>query len=215
MTAQELVTLAPGTVTLFTSFGLAGIFCLAVMEKFVPLFPSYILLMLLGLTMPDLLALALSIGAVTAGSVIGGLGWYGIGWLFGPRRVRRVVARYGGYLLLKLSFYDRLAGTYRRNHFWVTLSGQIIPAVRIYLALPAGALRLDPRTFLAATSLGCLMWNGPFLCLGYALRSSGRDVTQIGLWAAMAIIAAEGVALFVVSVRSRTVKGRTRTGLPP
>lgn len=207
MTAQELVAQTPGTITLFLSFGLGGIFCLAIVEKFVPLFPSYILLMLLGLMVPDPLTLAFSIAAVTAGSVVGGLGWYAIGWVFGPRRVRRTVANYGGYVLLRLSFYDRLTDAYRRNHFWVTLSGQIIPAVRIYLALPAGALRLDPKIFLAATSLGCLMWNGSFLCLGYALRYSERDITQIGFSAAMAIIATEGAIMIVVRLRNRAAKG--------
>lgn len=207
MTAQELVARAPGTIRLFMSFGLAGIFCLAVAEKFVPLFPSYILLMLLGLLVPDPLTLVSTIASMTAGSIVGGLGWFAIGWVFGPQRVRRTVARYGGYVLLRLSFYDRLTDTYRRNHFWVTLYGQVIPAVRIYLALPAGALRLDPRTFLAATSLGCLMWNGPFLCLGYALRQSGRDLTQIGFWTVIAIVATEGAVLIAVRLRSRTVKG--------
>lgn len=207
MTAQELVAQAPSTIISFINCGPAGIFCLAVLEKFVPLFPSYILLMLLGLLASDPLTLAFSTAAMTTGSVVGGLGWFVIGWVFGPQRVRHTVARYGGCVLLKVSVYDRLTVAYHRNHFWVTLSGQMIPAVRIYLALPAGALRLDPRTFLAATLLGCLMWNGSFLSLGYALRNSGRDVAQIGLWAAAAIIATEGAVLIVVRLRRRSVKG--------
>ncbi|MGG6896683.1 DedA family protein [Rhizobium sp. BR 315] len=215
MTAHELIAQAPGAVTLLMSFGLAGIFCLAILEKFVPLFPSYILLMLLGLMVPDLSMLALSIAAVTAGSVVGGLGWYGIGWVFGPHRVRRAVASYGGSVLLKLSFYDRLADAYRRNHFWVTFSGQVIPAVRIYLALPAGALRLEPMTFIAATSLGCLTWNGPFLCLGYVLRHSGRDVTQTGFWLAIAIVIIEGAVLIAVSLRNKAANGREYHRLSP
>ena len=206
MTAQELAAEVPSTITSFMSFGLAGIFCLAIAEKFVPLFPSYILLMLLGLMLPDSLTLALSVAAVTAGSVGGGRGWYAVGWLFGPQRVRRTVARYGGCVLLRLAFYDSLTDAYRRNHFWVTLSGQVIPAVRIYLALPAGALRLDPWTFLAATALGCLMWNGPFLCLGYALRHSGGDIARIGFWALMVIIAIEVAVLTVVHRRKRAVR---------
>ncbi|TIX87255.1 DedA family protein [Rhizobium sp. P44RR-XXIV] len=207
MTAQELVAQAPGTIRLFVSFGLGGIFCLAVVEKFVPVFPSYILLMLIGLMAPDPLTLVFSIAAMTAGSVTGGLGWYTVGWMFGPQRVRRTVANYGGYILLRLSFYDGLTDSYRRNHFWVTLSGQIIPAVRIYMALPAGALRLDPKTFLAATSLGCLIWNGSFLCLGYGLRYSGRDVVQTGFWVLLTIIAAEGALLIAVRLRKRVTKG--------
>lgn len=200
MTSPEL----PSSVVLLLSFGLVGIGCLAVVEKFVPLFPSYILLMLLGLTVPNVPALVLTIVATTAGSVIGGLGWYAIGWSLGPQRARSAVSHYGRYFLLKPPFYDRLANAYRRNHFWVTLSGQLIPAVRIYLALPAGALRLEPRTFLAATSLGCLMWNAPFLSLGYLLSDSGRDLAQVGFWAAIFIIVVEGTILLAVrSLKTR------------
>jgi alkaline phosphatase len=201
MTAPELTMHVPHAVTVLMSFGLAGIGCLAVAEKFVPLFPSYILLMLLGLTVPDGGALVLTIVVTTSGSVIGGLCWYAIGFSLGPQRARAAVARYGKCIFLKLAFYDRLADAYRRNHFCVTLAGQVIPAVRIYLALPAGALKLETRTFLVATSLGCLLWNTPFLCLGYALRSSGHDLAQVGFWAAFAIVTFEGI--IVLAIRSR------------
>lgn len=196
----------PQGVAMLLSFGLAGIFCLAVAEKFVPLFPSYILLMLLGLTVPDGPALLFTIVATTLGSVFGGLGWYAIGWTLGPQRARAAVGRYGRFVLLKLAFYDRLTDGYRRNHFWVTLSGQVVPAVRIYLALPAGALRLDLKTFLAATTLGCLTWNAPFLCLGFALRSSGHDLAQIGFWTACTIVGLEG--LILLAVRRRKAAAR-------
>lgn len=188
------------------SFGFVGVGCLAVAEKFVPLFPSYVLLMLLGLTVPDVPNLILTVVATTLGSVLGGFGWYAIGWWLGPQRARSAVARYGKYVLLRPALYDRLTKAYQRNHFWVTLSGQIIPAIRIYLALPAGVLRLQPKVFLMATSLGCFMWNGPFLCLGYALRGSGRDPVQVGFWAAIILIAVEGTILLAVRFRKGAIR---------
>lgn len=193
----------PGTVAVLLSFGFFGIGCLAIAEKFVPLFPSYILLMLLGLTVPDTPALALTVAATTLGSVVGGTCWYAIGWSLGPQRARSAVTHYGKYVLLRPSFYDRLTDAYRRNHFWVTLSGQVIPAVRIYLALPAGALRLEPGTFLAATSLGCFLWNAPFLCLGYALRGSGHDLARLGFWAATVPVIVEASILLALRLRKR------------
>ncbi|WP_395449218.1 DedA family protein [Aminobacter sp. UC22_36] len=208
MTAPEFTMQVPHAVAELISFGLVGIGCLAIAEKFVPLFPSYVLLMLLGMTVPDGAALVLTIAVTTAGSAIGGLCWYAIGWSLGPQRARAAVARYGKCVFVKLSFYDRLTDAYRRNHFWVTLSGQVIPAVRIYLALPAGALKLETRTFLAATLLGCLMWNTPFLCLGYALRSSGHDLARVGFWAACFIVAFEAMIVL-------TIRWRKRPASPP
>ncbi|QPC91332.1 DedA family protein [Mesorhizobium sp. INR15] len=194
-------------VSLLLSFGFVGVGCLAIAEKFVPLFPSYVLLMLLGLTVPDIPTLVLTIVATTLGSVVGGLGWYAIGWWLGPQKARSAIAHYGKYVLLRPALYDRLTNAYQRNHFWVTLSGQIIPAIRIYLALPAGILKLQLRIFLTATLLGCFMWNGPFLCLGYALRGSGSDPVQVGFWAAIVLIAAEGTILLTVRVRKGARRG--------
>lgn len=179
------------TIVTLLSFGFVGIGCLAVIEKFVPLFPSYVLLMFLGMTVADSATLAMTILVTTIGSVIGAVGWYGLGRALGSQRIESLVARYGKYVFLRPSLYGRLTNAYRSNHFWVTLVGQTLPTVRIYLALPAGVLRLEPRAFLAATSLGTLIWNMPFLSLGYALRGSDRDPVSIGFWVAIALIAAE------------------------
>lgn len=202
MSSSDLALTLSGTAAYLLSFGLAGAGVLAVAERFAPLLPSYVLLMFLGLTVPDNATLLLTIGVTTLGSIIGGLGWYMIGWLLGPERVRKAVAGYGRYVLLKLSLYDRLTSAYRRNHFWVTLSGQIMPAVRLYLPLPAGVLRLNPKTFLAATSLGCLLWNAPFLYLGYVLRGGERDPIQTGFWASIILLLIEGAILLTVRFRN-------------
>ncbi|OKO80939.1 alkaline phosphatase [Bradyrhizobium sp. NAS80.1] len=175
----------------FLNFGLVGIGCLAVVEKFVPLFPSYVLLMLLGLTVSDGAMLAVTIMATTVGSVVGAIGWYGIGRALGSQRIEGLVTRYGKYVFLRPTLYARLANAYRGNHFWVTLIGQTLPTVRIYLALPAGVLGLEPRAFVAATTIGTVIWNMPFLSLGYALRGSSHDPVSIGFWVAAVLIAVE------------------------
>jgi alkaline phosphatase len=179
------------TIVTLLSFGLAGIGCLAIVEKFVPLFPSYVLLMFLGMTVSDSTTLTMTIMVTTVGSVIGAVGWYGLGRALGSQRIENLVARYGKFIFLRPSLYGQLTNAYRSNHFWVTLIGQTLPTVRIYLALPAGVLKLEPRAFLAATSLGTLIWNTPFLSLGYALRGSSHDPVSIGFWVAVTLIAAE------------------------
>lgn len=201
MSSPELTSTLSGTVAYLLSFGLAGAGCLAAVERFAPLLPSYILLMFLGLTVPDSTMLALTIAATTFGSIVGGLGWFAIGWALGPERARAVIAKYGKYILLRLPLYDRLTDAYRRNHFWVTLSGQIVPAARLYLPLPAGVLRLDPRIFIVATTLGCLLWNAPFLYLGYSLRGNTHDPIKTGFWASLVLLLVEGVILLLVRLR--------------
>ncbi|WP_342725678.1 DedA family protein [Bradyrhizobium sp. B097] len=184
------------TIAMFLHFGLVGVGCLAVAEKFVPLLPSYVLLMLLGLTVPDGTMLAMTILATSAGSVVGAVGWYGLGRVLGSRRIEGLVARYGKFVLLRPSLYRQLTDAYRGNHFWVTLIGQTLPTVRIYLALPAGVLRLEPRAFVMATAIGTVIWNMPFLTLGYVLRGTGHDPISLGFWVVVILIAVE-VALFL------------------
>jgi alkaline phosphatase len=129
------------------SFGFVGIGCLAIVEKFVPLIPSYVLLMLLGMSVSDSSTLTMTIIVITIGSAIGAIGWYGLGRALGSERIEALVARYGKYIFLRLSLYGRLTNAYRSNHFWVTLIGQTLPTARIYLALPAGVLKLDLERF--------------------------------------------------------------------
>ncbi|GIQ79345.1 DedA family protein [Bradyrhizobium sp. RD5-C2] len=184
------------TIAMFLHFGLVGVGCLAVAEKFIPLLPSYVLLMLLGLTISDGSMLAMTILATSVGSVVGAIGWYGLGRALGSRRIEGLVARYGKFVLLRPSLYRQLTDAYRGNHFWVTLIGQNLPTVRIYLALPAGVLHLEPRAFVMATAIGTLIWNMPFLTLGYVLRGSGQDPISLGFWVVVILIAVE-VALFL------------------
>lgn len=198
------------TIATLMSFGLLGISCLAVAEKFVPILPSYILLMVLGMTAADGADLVMMIVATSVGSVVGAVGWYGLGRALGAERIEGFVARFGKYVLLKPSLYGRLTGAYRSNHFWVTLIGQTLPTVRIYLALPAGVLRLEPKAFLAATSLGTLIWNMPFLSLGYALHGSDHDAVSVGFWVAAGLIATELAILLALRLRKRWVSDDSR-----
>jgi membrane protein DedA with SNARE-associated domain len=185
------------TIAMFLHFGLAGIGCLAIAEKFIP---AAAVLCAADAARPDgprrRDARAMTILATSAGSVVGAIGWYGLGRTLGSQRIERLVARFGKFVLLRPSLYRQLTDAYRGNHFWVTLIGQILPTVRIYLALPAGVLRLEPRAFVMATAIGTVIWNMPFLSLGYALRGSGHDPVSLGFWVVVALIAVE-VALFL------------------
>src|SRR5436190_20039409 len=107
------------TIATLLSFGLAGIGCLAIVEKFVPLFPSYVLLMFLGMTVSDSTTLTMTIMVTTVGSVIGAVGWYGLGRALGSQRIENLVARYGKFIFLRPSLYGQLTDAYRSNHCWL------------------------------------------------------------------------------------------------
>lgn len=197
-------------VAMVLSFGLPGLLFIALAEKFTPIIPSYVLLMLLGMTLPNSGMLALAILATAVGSLTGSVIWYGAGRLFGAARVERIVARFGKYVFFNGRHYQSLANAYRRNHFWVTLVGQTIPVARIYLALPAGVFAIQPIVFVGAAALGILLWNAPFLTLGYLLRGSGHDPVHVGFWVSAALVATEMTILVGYRLRGRIVRRSER-----
>lgn len=198
-----------GLIPLLLTFGLLGIGCLALLEKLIPIVPSYVLLTFLGMTAVDRRALALTLVVTTIGSIGGSLAWYGLGRSLGSARIERLVARAGRYIFLSPAHYQRLSQAYRRNHFWVSAIGQTMPTVRVYLALPAGVLALDARVFVLATMVGAVAWNLPFLTLGYVLRDSGRDPVTVGIWVAVGLVVAECALLATVAViRKRRAAAR-------
>lgn len=181
------------------SYSLAGVAAIGLIEKFIPVMPSYVMLVLFGMTLvsdnSDLSAIIL---CSTAGSIVGGILWYSFGRLIGAERCDRFVARFGKYILLKPELYERLSNAYKRNHFWVTTIGQVVPTARIYLALPAGVIGLPITPFFIATAIGTLAWNGPLITLGYILQNSGWSPVTAGTIAVLTLITIEAIVLLAV-----------------
>lgn len=180
--------------------GLIGIAVVGLLEKFLPILPSYVLLVFIGLaTVEDTLDLIQTVLTASFGSVLGALAWYSIGHALGASRCERIVERYGKFVFLKPELYRRLAAAYGRNHFLVTVVGQTIPTARIYLALPAGILGVPLGPFLAATMIGTLAWNTPLIAIGYLLRGTGWDPASAGMTIGLSLIGLEVLVIFIVS----------------
>ena len=186
-------------VSLMVEAGPLGIVGIAIAEKIFPIVPSYLVFVLLGMTVAlghgDL---TMTIAAAAVGSTIGSLCWYGLGFALGAERSEFFVTRFGRYLFLKPAHYRRMVEAYRRNHFWVTVVGQTIPAVRVYLSIPAGVINLAIAHFTAAILIGSLAWSGPLLIAGYVLQGQGSDVaTSSALLLMTALIVLEFLVVFI------------------
>ena len=180
--------------------GLLGVACLALTEKILPLPPSHVLLLFLGMTAaPDLSSLAILLLVTTLSAITGCLVWYAVGRRIGLDRADRLVERFGKYVCLRYAAYARLGEAYRRHHIRVSLLAQFIPTVRNYLPIAAGALRLPLLPFAATTLLGATLWNTGFLITGYLMRGSGRDSYAIGFRIIVIVVALE--ATFMLALR--------------
>ncbi|WP_322417694.1 DedA family protein [Mesorhizobium huakuii] len=189
-----------GPLSAILGFGLFGVFCLAFTEKILPIPPSHVLLLFLGMTAaPDSSTLAILLAVTTLASFAGCLVWYGVGRRIGFDRADRLIERAGRYVFLRPATYRKLGQAYRRNHVRVSLLAQFIPTVRNYLPIAAGALGLPVLPFAMATLLGATIWNASFLLTGYLLRGSGQDSFTVGLRIIVIVVALETV--FMLALR--------------
>lgn len=188
-----------GVIAIVLCLGVPGAIFLAFAEKIVPVLPSHVMLLLLGTTVASgTVSLTLLIAATALGSTAGSWFWYRVGRRLGERRAEAFVTRFGRYLFFSTATFGRLTAAYRNNHLGVTFAGQLVPTVRIYLALPAGALGLPPRPFLLASLLGSLVWNALFLTVGYTLLSGSSDPVGIGLRIVVLVVLVEAALLLAV-----------------
>jgi len=183
---------------LLNAVDLKTVFLASLVEKFIPVLPSYILFPAIGAgasTGEDLVWRCL---IAALGSIGGAVGWYAAGVAIGEDRVKSFVERYGKWLFLKPKLYNQMSSSYRRNPFLITVLGQIVPTVRIFHALPAGVLRLPFGSFLLASALGALCWISALAGAGYVLHLQGWSVSETGLGIFAALVATEVAALLVV-----------------
>ncbi|WP_214473089.1 DedA family protein [Mesorhizobium sp. dw_380] len=189
-----------GPLSAILGFGLFGVFCLAFTEKILPIPPSHVLLLFLGMTAaPDGATVAILLMVTTLASFAGCVVWYSVGRRIGSDRADRLVDRFGRYVFLRPATYRKLGQAYRRNHVRVSLLAQFIPTVRNYLPIAAGALCLPALPFAIATLLGAIIWNTGFLLTGYLLRGSGRDSFTVGLRIIVIVVALE--TAFMLALR--------------
>ena len=97
---------------------------------------------------------------------------YTIGWFGGGAILHAIVKRFPkaqkGIDHANLKF---------REHGGITVCiGRVIPIIRTYISLVAGAARLSPITYFIYTFLGITVWNTLLIGLGYTLQENYQKV---------------------------------------
>lgn len=183
---------------LLDAVDLRTVFIASLVEKFIPVLPSYILFPAIGAGASTGVDLVFRCLIAALGSIGGAVGWYVAGGVIGEDRVKFLIERYGKWLFLKPKLYDQMSTSYRRHPFTITVLGQMVPTVRIFHALPAGVLRLPLWSFLIATALGALGWISVLAGAGYVLHLNGWSVSEIGVRLFAALIAIEAIIMLAM-----------------
>jgi membrane protein DedA with SNARE-associated domain len=204
---EALTEFITGTVA---DYGYLAVFVLMALESACIPIPSEVTMLFGGALASEGFAgdAQLSLVGVTIAGVVGNVigSWvaYGVGRWGG----RRVIDRYGRYLLLRPHEIDRAQAWFERRGELAVFVSRLLPVVRTFISLPAGIARMPFWRFTVYTTLGCV----PFvflLALGGRLAGDNWEAVKHTLepasWAIVAVI----VIGIVVYVRRRWRQVRT------
>jgi membrane protein DedA with SNARE-associated domain len=183
-------TLAGTATDLIADIGLLGIFVLMLLDAACVPIPSEVTMLFGGFTVSqghNGLLWVVVVGVL--GNVIGSwlayaIGRYGRRLAGGRQRTRRIFAR---------RHLDAAERWFRRYGDASVLVARLLPVVRTFISLPAGAAGMPWRRFTALTAVGCVPWVFAFAWLGSILGANWTSLRP-GLQYADYVVAALAVA---------------------
>ncbi|MEU7902943.1 DedA family protein [Actinoplanes sp. NPDC049118] len=169
------------------SLGAVGVGLLVALENLIPPIPSEIVLSMAGyLASTGKVNVVLVAIAATAGSVLGALVLYWLGYAIGEERLRRWLDRIPLVDADDLDVADRW---FERHEKGAVLLGRMAPVIRSLVSIPAGANRMNLGTFTLLTAIGSGIWNCLFIAGGYALGTHWRRLEMYSSYFDYAIVA--------------------------
>lgn len=162
--------------SLMDSLGAFGVALLMLAENLFPPIPSEVVMPLAGYTATSaasapMLHLILVILAGTLGSLAGALLWYWIGLRIGIERLKTFSRRHGRWLTLTPDDIDKADAWFDRHGGKAVFAGRLVPTVRTFISVPAGASGMPFGRFLAHTAAGTLLWTALLALAGWGLES--------------------------------------------
>jgi membrane protein DedA with SNARE-associated domain len=151
-----------------SSMGYGGIILLMAIESACIPLPSEVIMPFAGFLVSkgemSLIGIALA-GAL--GCVLGSIPAYYVGMLGG----RPLAERYGKYVLIGKKDLDWADNAFAKHGQLIIFLGRLLPAVRTFIAFPAGVARMNMPKFITYTFIGSFIWC--FL-LGFAGMKAGE-----------------------------------------
>jgi len=197
--------------------GYIGLFLMIALENVFPPIPSELVLPLAGfLTGQGRMWFPGAVLAATAGSILGALVLYYLGYYFGEQRVRALVRKFGKWLMVSEADIDKADRWFDRYEREAVLFGRLFPVVRSLISIPAGIRRMRMDRFLLYTTVGSAIWNTVLIGIGWILGDNWEEVQDyVGYLQYLVILAVlAGIAwFFYMKLKQR--KGNMATDSQP
>ena len=160
MVAKIIGVLSSFIVATISTLGYSGVVLLMAIESACIPLPSEIIMPFSGYLVSrgemNLWAVGVA-GAV--GCVVGSLVAYWVGMYGG----RPFIEKYGRYILLSPHDLDLADRWFAKYGEWIVFTSRLLPAIRTFIAFPAGVARMNLPRFVIYTFAGSLPW-----CIGLA-----------------------------------------------
>jgi len=158
---------------LITALGYLGIFVTMAMESAALPIPSEIVMPFAGFVASqghlDFWAIVI---AGTLGNLVGSILLYYVGLKGG----RPVLMRYGKYILVSEREIKIAEEWFRKFGSKVIFFSRMLPIVRTFVSLPAGAAKMDIKKFSFYTLVGSLPWNIALTYIGFVLGENWQQI---------------------------------------
>lgn len=174
--------------------GYVGVGALVALANVIPPVPVELILPLAGfLTGEGKLSFPLVVLSATVGSVVGALALYALGYRLGELRLRWLIKRFGRFLLLKESDFDRAQRWFGNHGGKAVAIGRVVPGMRKVVPIPAGITHMPVLRFVAYVALANGLANSLLVGLGWLLGeqwAAVRRYAHLLEYAALVAIAA-------------------------
>jgi len=185
-----------------SSWGYGGIFSLMLLESSSLPIPSEVILPFSGYLVSTG---QLNFWATVLGATVAGLAGSLIDYYIGLKGIqvlakRRVLGR----VFFSQAQLQIAASWFKKYGSLMVFIARLIPGLRTIISFPAGAVRMPMAKFLAFTVVGCVIWNGLLIYVGYYLGKNWHEVAGVSQY----IIVAVAVTLIVLVIAYFTRRHR-------
>ncbi len=161
------------------TYGYLAVFVFMLLESACIPLPSEVTMLLggaiaAGAVPGSHLSLAGVIALGTIGNVVGSYLAWAVGRYAGPPAIRR----WGRRIWLREADLERAERWFARHGAASVFFGRLLPVIRTFISLPAGAAQMPPGRFGLLTAAGCLPWTAALAIAGYELGGNWRGVAD-------------------------------------
>ena len=199
-------------ITLLNQYGYIGITVLIAVENIFPPIPSEVILTFSGfMTTYSRLTPAGVIACATAGSTIGAVVLYELGYLLTQERMEKFLyGKLGKILHFHQDDVEYTMTWFRKKGKYTVFFCRCVPIVRSLISIPAGMSKMPWGAFLAMTVTGSAIWNILLVSLG---RFAGQSWTIVSKYIAaygsdIKWILIAGAAFYILYICTKKIRAK-------